>query len=120
MPSEDIIDFTKHYEARTAIQTSLVLKQASTLLSGPKGVKLKEHGLRNVQVSLFTSFILQLEANDHPQNAIAEIAHSDPHRALAPDRLHVFHGGVFPHHLWEQLKRHINALPRAAAKVDTQ
>ena len=46
---------------------------------------------------------------------------SDPHQALAPDRLHIFHGGIFPDHVWKQTKRHIEALGRQAVKqVDDQ
>jgi hypothetical protein len=40
---------------------------------------------------------------------------------LAPDRLHIFHGGLFPDHLWKNVKRHIEALGREAIKqVDNQ
>lgn len=60
-------------------------------------------------------------ANYLLQNAISEVERSDVHRTLAPDRLHMFHGGVFPHHLWEQLKQHITDLGRDALnKVDAQ
>ena len=49
------------------------------------------------------------------------MANSDPHRSLAPDRLHINHGGLFPHHLWKEAKRHIEALGRDAIKqVDDQ
>lgn len=46
---------------------------------------------------------------------------SDAHRAQTPDRLHTNHGGVFPVHLWGQMKRHLDALGRKAIEqVDAQ
>jgi hypothetical protein len=48
------------------------------------------------------------------------VANSDPHRSLAPDRLHIFHSGLF-NHLWNETKRHIEALGRGGIKqVDDQ
>ncbi|KZP29511.1 hypothetical protein FIBSPDRAFT_727366 [Athelia psychrophila] len=103
VPRIELLDYTKKYTIRTAKNTSEYLKQASKLKGDAKEEKLKDHGLRNVK------------------NEISKLTNWDALRALAHDRLHIFHGGVFPHHLWVQLKRHLKALGRDALdKVDKQ
>jgi hypothetical protein len=53
---------------------------------------------------------------------MSEVANSDPYDALAPDRLHIFHSGLFSDHLWKQAKRHIEALGKKTInkQVDDQ
>ena len=49
------------------------------------------------------------------------VANSDPHAALAFDRLHVNHGGLFSDHLWDHLQILAeNAGRTAMAKIDEQ
>ena len=53
--------------------------------------------------------------NEAPtKNAFWSVALSDPHAALAFDRLHTFHGGLFGRHLWPELQVIIEALGRGA------
>ncbi|KZP33133.1 hypothetical protein FIBSPDRAFT_721651, partial [Athelia psychrophila] len=78
VPRTNLLDYTQKYKIRTAEDTNSYLKQANKLKGDAKEKILKDHGLRNVEVT--------------------------------HDRLHIFHGGVFPHHLW--VDKQIASLPR--------
>lgn len=55
------------------------------------------------------------------QNALWDVANSDPYRALSWERLHAFLIGLFGKHLWPELKARVKKAGRKAlALVDTQ
>ncbi|KAF7969796.1 hypothetical protein HWV62_25973 [Athelia sp. TMB] len=63
--------------------------------------------------------ILILSA-DYEEQCIMALIRGLRFRALAPDRLHIDHGGVFLH-LWNQMKRHLNDMGRKfLEQVDKQ
>lgn len=76
-------------------------------LKGDKKEKiLKAHGLHNVPVS--DLLIPSSHFANVSQNTISEVHYTDALHTLTPDHLHINHGGVFPHHLWAQMKRHLH------------
>ena len=54
VPWDVLSDLSQDHELRTAAMTAAVVKEASTLPAEEKEALLKDHGLRDAQVSLFT------------------------------------------------------------------
>lgn len=55
------------------------------------------------------------------QNAFWSIANSDPYEAIAFDRLHANHSGLFGKHLWVEFQKIAKGIGRQAmGKIDQQ
>ncbi|KAL1745630.1 hypothetical protein HDZ31DRAFT_35978 [Schizophyllum fasciatum] len=101
VPADSLADLLSRYDMRTASAMQALVSQAAGLDADGAEELLKAHGLRGIT------------------NAFWGLANSDPYAALSYDTLHSAASGVFAHHLWGQLKRHIELLGRSAiAKVD--
>ncbi|KAJ7056214.1 hypothetical protein C8F01DRAFT_1062415 [Mycena amicta] len=85
-------DPTDSSPLRTAIESERAVKEAREMSAQDREQKLKELGLRNVD------------------NAFWLLSpRSDLHRASSFDRLHFYDSGLWGHHLFTQLKAHIDA-----------
>ncbi|KZP28161.1 hypothetical protein FIBSPDRAFT_729690, partial [Athelia psychrophila] len=103
VPKANLLDYKTKYTARTSKAIRQYLKEANAVRGDAREAILKAHGLRNVQ------------------NVFYEVKYTDILRALYPDRLHIDHGGLFPHHLWFDMRLHIQGMGRKALeKVDKQ
>jgi len=56
--ADELVDITRTWTARTAVDTQALLAQARTLTASARETLLSEHGIRNVEVSqvLLTTF----------------------------------------------------------------
>ncbi|KZP13413.1 hypothetical protein FIBSPDRAFT_913092 [Athelia psychrophila] len=103
VPKANLLDYKTKYMARTSKAIHQYLEEANVVRGNAREAILKAHGLRNVQ------------------NVFYEVRYTDPLRVLYPDRLHIDHGGLFPHHLWFDMRLHIQGMGRKALeKVDKQ
>ncbi|KAJ7059280.1 hypothetical protein C8F01DRAFT_1220265 [Mycena amicta] len=89
---DNLSDPTDSSPLRTAVESEQAVKEAREMSAQDKEKKLKDLGLRNVE------------------NAFWLLSpRSDVHRASSFDRLHSYDSGLWGHHLFSQLKAHVDA-----------
>ncbi|KAH7917227.1 hypothetical protein BV22DRAFT_974760, partial [Leucogyrophana mollusca] len=97
VPAHHQYKHSKTYPLRTAEEAqALVAFYKQDRAAGEE--RLKEQGLRPVE------------------NVFWQVANSDPHQALSFDQLHVYHIGLFGHHLFVEFKRLAKEQGRDAEK----
>ncbi|KAF7290198.1 hypothetical protein MIND_01333200 [Mycena indigotica] len=103
--TSDLSDFEVMATLRTAADSEnlVVAAQQPGALQGEHEKILRDVGLRKVN------------------NVFWKLAYSDPHHAYSFDRLHTNHSGIWGHHLFPQLKLHLEkAGSRHLSKLDEQ
>lgn len=99
---------------RTAESVRAIVMDPS-LNKTQKEEHLKLTSFRDVEVCLTP--LLSVQLTQTTKNAFWDIEHSDPTDALAFDRLHSNHGGVFSDHLFEELQRIATDVGREAIGI---
>ncbi|KAJ7053331.1 hypothetical protein C8F01DRAFT_1260668 [Mycena amicta] len=97
---DNLSDPTDSSPLRTAVESEQAVKEAREMSAQDREKKLKDLGLQNVE------------------NAFWLLSpRSDVHRASSFDRLHYYDSGLWGHHLFPQLKAHIDASGRRQLSV---
>ncbi|TFK46324.1 hypothetical protein OE88DRAFT_1715060 [Heliocybe sulcata] len=103
IPAEEILDLSRTWPLRTTSTMMQEYEKAQTMNKTDADQHLKQFGLRAID------------------NVFWHINHSDPYEALAFDRLHANHHGLFGHHLFKEFQEYVAILGKSVAgRLDKQ